>query len=125
MPHWSKNGRVEDYPHGTRLPAYWPNFGKRLGQEFVKVFYDQPEFLIEKLNSDDETHRLIAYDLIELLAWEHHENKDPIPEVLLNLAAPIPKVALENIRADELFSDFTGTTVGEFLPVFLKQGQET
>ena len=123
LPHWQKTGRVEDYPHGTRLPTYWPNFGKRLGVEFVKYFYDQPEFLVRKLEDDDATNRLIAYDLIELLAWEYHTNKDPLPECLLNSDQPIPETALENIRAEELFKEFQGTTVGEFLPVFIQQGK--
>ena len=123
LPIWRNYGRVEDYPHGVRRTAYWPNFAKKLGLEFVKQFYDQPERYIAKLNSDDEVVRLIAYDLIELLVWERKTNQDDLPPEFLDLELPIPDVALEGIRNDELFVEFKGNSVGEFLPHFWRQDE--
>jgi len=121
-PVWKEAGRVNDKPHGVRYVRYTPSFGKRLGQEFASRFRNDWKYLVTKLSSDDPIVRVCAFDLLEEVTWDFECNCDRVPEVLGRIEIEIPEPALSDIRSEHFFKDFTGTTVGEFLPFMIEHG---
>ena len=119
LPVWREAGRVEDLPYGIRKPRYAPSMGKRLGQEFARRYRDDYSFVIEKLGEQDPLVVLVAFDLLTMIAWEFY---DHLPEGMLNIRVQIPDPASSEIRSDRSFKEFTGTTIGEFLPFLLEHG---
>lgn len=122
LPVWSESGRVEDKPHGVRRPIYIPSLGKELGYEFATRFRDQWEFLVPKLESSSHLDRICAFDLLELIAWEYYTNCEDLPAAMEKIGSPIPEPALSDIHNEHFFKDFTGQTVGQFLPFLVSHG---
>lgn len=122
LPIWLDAGRVEDFPHGVRRLYYNATLGKRLGQAFAAAFYRSVPFFVAKLRDTSPTIRLIAFDLLELVAYEYDLHDNALPDILTALSDSIPERALNDIRSDHLFSDYRGSTVGSFLPFMVDNG---
>jgi len=119
---WLDAGRVEDFPHGVRRPRYLPTFAKQLGQSFATTFYRNVPFFVAKLRDTDPTIRLIAFDLLEMVAYEYHLQENALPDSLTDLDDVIPDLALGDIRAEHLFKKYRESTVGSFLPFMIENG---
>lgn len=113
---------LTNYPHGVRKPWYTPTHAKKLAQEFACTFSSKSAFVVAQLESEDTAIRLIAFDIIEMIAWELHSRAIPLPPALLECQAPVPPKALREISSDSCVGSFSGHTIGEFLPFLLEHG---
>lgn len=115
-------GRVNDFTHGVRYPRHTPTLGKRLGREFATTFFRNVSFFIARLRDADPTVQLIAFDLLEMVAWEHQLQDNALPKELTELEDAIPETALPDIRSDHLFKTYDSSTVGSFLQHLMDHG---
>lgn len=105
-------------PHGIRKPRHSSNFAKVLGRCFAEKFSNEYSFVVEKLKNEDEVIKLIAFDLLEMIAWE----LDYIPKDLAIISLPIPQRAKEEINSTWHFEDYKENKVGSFLVHLLEHG---